>query len=332
MDYDYKFLKKVSDYIEANNMIKKGDNIIVGVSGGGDSVCLFLILKELSLKVGFNLFAVHVNHGIRGITATRDELFSKALCDREGVSCEVYHLDVVEKARVEKLTIEEAGRKARYEVFEKESKEHNNAKIAVAHHINDQAETVLFNMIRGSGLKGMGGILPVRDNIIRPLLCVTKEEILKYLNEKGEAYCTDETNEDDLYSRNSIRNNVINTLEKIQPESVTHIANTAAELREAQEFIEDVAQNLFNENVTKSEEGYFINVKSLKNEKPIILRYIIIFTMQQLIEEWKDITRIHINDVLSLKEKGRGKEIHLPKGLIAKRVTDGILIYKEESI
>jgi len=184
-------------------------------------------------------------------------------------------------------------------------------------------------MIRGSGLKGMGGILPVRDNIIRPLLCVTKDEILMYLNAKKQNYCTDETNEDDSYSRNAIRNNVIPALEAVQAESAAHIARTAEELREAEEYIEEAAKKIYKICVKEKDGGYFIDLSLLKDEKPIILRNIIIYTMQELIYEWKDITRIHITDVLSLKDKGRGKEIHLPKGLIAKKVTGGILIYKE---
>lgn len=331
MDYKFLFFKKVTEYIEEFNMIESGDSIVVGVSGGGDSVCLFLILNELRKKKDFDLYAVHINHGIRGITATRDEIFAKELCEREGIPCNVYQLDVIERAKKDKETVEEAGRKARYEVFEREASKYQNGKIAVAHHVNDQAETVLFNMIRGSGLKGMGGILPVRNNIIRPLLCVTKEEILRYLDEDGEEYCTDETNEDDSYSRNCIRNNVIPGLEKVQPESVVHIARTAQELREAQEYIEEKAKELYINSVSESNGEYLIDLKVLKNEKPIILRYVIIYTMQNLLEEWKDITRIHINDVLSLKGKGKGKEIHLPKGIVAKKIAGGIVISREQN-
>jgi len=113
MDYDYKFYKKVTEYIEEYKMIEEGDDIVVGVSGGGDSVCLLLILKELSKKIPFNLYAVHINHGIRGITATRDEVFAKELCAKEEIPYKVYHLNVVDMARREKLTVEEAGRIAR---------------------------------------------------------------------------------------------------------------------------------------------------------------------------------------------------------------------------
>lgn len=328
MDYNFKFTQKISTYIEKNKMIKPGDSVVVGLSGGGDSVCLFLILNELKKKIGFDLFCVHINHGIRGITATRDEIFAKELCERENIPIKIYKINVPEKSRDEKLSLEEAGRKARYDIFYKEAAEHNNAKIAVAHHINDQAETVLFNMIRGSGLKGVGGIAPVRENIIRPLLCVTRDEIEEYLRTNNEDFCTDETNEDDAYSRNQIRNRVIPLFNEIQPESASHIASVAEELREVSEYIEEKAKELVKLYVTKQDKGYVISLEKLKKEKPVIIRYVIIFTMQKLTEEYKDITRTHINDVYSLISKGCGKEIHLPKGLNAKKIKGGIYISK----
>lgn len=326
MDYCFKFIQKVSNYIQENNMIDENDNIIVGLSGGGDSVCLFLVLNELKEKFKFNLYAVHINHGIRGISAISDEMFAKALCERENVPIKSFRLNVVEKAKNEKLTLEEAGRRARYDIFYKEAESLNGAKIAVAHHINDQAETVLFNMIRGSGLKGMGGMQPVRDNIIRPLLCVTRDEIVQFLRERQEDFCTDETNEDNEYTRNLIRNKVIPILSDIQPESASHIAATADELREAFEYIEEKSRKAFDDSVKETDGGFVICTKKLNTEKPIIIRNVIIFTMQKLVDEWKDVSRVHINDVYGLIEKGRGKEIHLPKGLTAKKVTNGIYI------
>lgn len=331
MDYSFKFTQKIFNFIEENNMICQGDNVIVGLSGGGDSVCLFLVLNELRKKIPFNIYAVHVNHGIRGISATRDEMFAVSLCERENVPCKVVHIDAVKKAKEERITLEEAGRKARYDVFKEESIVHDNAKIAVAHHINDQAETVLFNLIRGSGLKGMGGIKPYRDNILRPLLCVTRDEIIEYLNDRDEDFCTDETNEDDEYTRNYIRNKVIPMLCEIQPETASHIAKTAEEMREANEYIELKAKEIYKRCVISAKEngennGYIILLKEIKGEMPIIIRNVIILTMQQLTDEWKDVSRIHISDVYSLIEKGSGKEIHLPKGLIAKRIKNGIYI------
>lgn len=326
MDYCFKFIKKVTQFIYENELIEEGDNVIVGLSGGGDSVCLFLVLNEFRKKINFNLFAVHINHGIRGISAISDEMFAVSLCERENIPIEVYRINAVEIAKNEKMSLEEAGRRARYNIFAEEAKKHNNAKIAVAHHINDQAETVLFNMIRGSGLKGMGGMQPVRDNIIRPFLCVTRDEIIQFLKECDENFCTDETNEDDEYTRNLIRNKVVPILNDIQKESVSHIANMASELREANEYIDMQTRKAFENCVKEAEGGYFIGTKVLKDEAPIIVRNVIILTMQHMIDEWKDVSRVHINDVYGLIQKGKGKEIHLPKGLKARRTSGGIFI------
>lgn len=327
MEYTYKLSQKVYSFIIEKDMINKGDSVLVGLSGGADSVCLFLMLLNLSKQLAFNLYAVHVNHSIRGESAKRDEDFSKALCEKYGVECAIYTEDVIQYAKDEKLTVEEAGRIIRYNIFEKEAKKHNNAKIAVAHHMNDQAETVLFNIIRGSGLKGVSGITPVRNNIIRPILCITKEEIVKYLDELNQSYCTDETNEDTNYSRNAIRNIIIKQLEKIQSESVSHIALTADEIREADEYIKEIAETIFTNNVTFKDSIYTIPIKTLKEEKKVVMRYVIRIIIGKLLTRLKDVTRTHVDDIYSLTFKGKGKEIILPKGLVARRTKNGIEMF-----
>lgn len=327
MEFTYKLSQKIFNYIKEKDMIHQGDNVLVGISGGADSVCLFLILTNLSKKIGFNIYGVHVNHCIRGESAKRDEQFSKELCDKYSVECAIYREDVIKYAKEEKLTVEEAGRIIRYKIFENESKKHNNAKIAVAHHMNDQAETVLFNIMRGSGLKGVSGIAPVRDNIIRPILCITKEEIVRYLKEIEQTFCIDETNDDTNYSRNAIRNIVIKELNKIQSESVAHIASSADEIREADEYIKEVADTVFNNNVIINNNTYTIPVKVLKEEKPIVMRYVIRIIIGRLLTKLKDITRTHVDDIYSLTNKGKGKEIILPRGLIARRTKNGIELF-----
>ncbi len=327
MDFTYKLSQKVHEFIKEKDMIHQGDSIVVGISGGADSVCLFLMLINLAKKIDFNIYAVHVNHGIRGESARRDELFSKTLCERYSVDCAIYNEDVIKYAKDKKLTVEEAGRILRYQIFEKEAAKHNNAKIAVAHHMNDQAETVLFNIIRGSGLKGVSGISPVRDKIIRPILCITKDEILHYLEEINQSYCLDETNLDTNYSRNAIRNIIIKELEKIQSESVAHIANSADEIREADEYIREVARAIFTKDIAIENNVYLIPISILKTEKPIIMRYVIRMVIECLLTRLKDVTRTHVDDIYALTFKGSGKEIILPKGLVAKRVKKGIEMF-----
>ncbi|MDO4188815.1 MAG: tRNA lysidine(34) synthetase TilS [Lachnospiraceae bacterium] len=339
-DLSYKIIQKTEKYIEKYDMIGHGDCVVVGLSGGADSVCLFLILNKLQKKLGFELHALHVNHGIRGLSSKRDEDFSKALCEKNNVPYTAYYANVPQVAKDTGLTLEEAGRNVRYALFNKYAKElyceeKKEIKIAVAHHKNDQAETVLFNMVRGSGLKGIGGMSPVSKrtiggeeadnnfnvNVIRPLLCLTRKEIEEFLAEEEEGFCIDETNEDNDYSRNQIRNNVIPNLNEIQPRTVEHISLMAEEARELVEYMDGEVLKLFKTAVVENREenilSYRIDTKSVKDESKIIVRQLIIYVLRQLIDNYKDITRTHIEDIYGLFDKGRGKYVTLPYNLIA---------------
>lgn len=340
-DFSYKFSQRIEQYITNNNMIGHGDFVLTGLSGGADSVCLFLLLNKLSEKLHFSVHAIHVNHNLRGESARRDEEFSRVLCEKYNIPFKSYSIDVLKKSKELKLSIEEAGRIARYECFndyanmisdnissDENKKDKGNIKIAVAHHMNDQAETVIFNMLRGSGLKGVSGMKPVNDRIIRPLLCVTREEILQYLSENNQNYCIDETNSDNDYSRNLIRNEIIPSLIKIQPKTKEHIANMADESREAMGFIEETVKRYFDEYCVKEQDGYRINTKALKDENAFIVRELIIYVLKQMIVNYKDITRTHIEDIYGLFSKGKGKYVMLPYGITARKEKDSVVIEK----
>lgn len=355
--YTYKITKKVKNYIDENKMIRHGDSVIVGLSGGADSVCLLLLLDKLRETYGIDLHAVHINHGIRGESAKRDEEFSWKICKKHNIPFTVYEIDVKELAKKEGLSVEEAGREARYACFYDymcelkeqcaENEEINcSVKIAVAHHMDDQAETVIFNMARGSGINGIGGMDPtsIRDGIqiIRPLLCMTRTEILELLKNEGQEFCTDETNLSNDYSRNQIRNVVIPGLTELQPKTSEHIAYLAKEAREANEYINGVVEKLFEEAVKEIEPGvdpsegdayfgYRIDLSKIKNEKPIIVRELIIYTLKQLITTYKDITKTHIEDIYGLISKGKGKKIILPYDLVAEKERGYINIHDNKS-
>ena len=337
-DYSFKLAKRVENYITENKMIRHGDSVIIGLSGGADSVCLFLLLNKLKKVLNIDLHAIHINHGIRGESADRDELFCKKLCEEYDVKYCSYSVNVIQIAKEKKQSEEEAGRNVRYDIFANYARMliesgSENVKVAVAHHKNDQAETVLFNMVRGSGLKGIGGMSPInerviKDNInveiIRPLLCLCKNEIVEFLKLEEVNYCNDETNEDNEYSRNLIRNEIIPELIKIQPKTVEHISAMADDAREAIEYINDVVEELYDrvvieENNTEGRTEYSINVAAIKKEKPIIVRQLIIFILKRMIETYKDITKTHIEDIYSLINKGSGKYVMIPYGIIAKR-------------
>ena len=198
----YSFEERTDNYIKENAMLKQGDSIAAGISGGADSVCLFFVLLRLKEKYGLKLKVIHVMHGIRGDEAERDKDFVKALCKRHNVPFFCKKADVPALAKDRGMSVEEAGRYVRYEAFE----EAGCDVTAVAHNANDLAETVLFNLIRGSMVTGLCGIQPVNGRIIRPLLCVTREEIEEYLTLCDEKWINDSTNYDNEYSRNKIRN------------------------------------------------------------------------------------------------------------------------------
>lgn len=350
-DYSFKLAKRVENYITENEMIGHGDSVIIGLSGGADSVCLFLLLNKLKIALDFDLYAIHVNHGIRGESADRDEQFSKELCKKYNVPYKACSINIPQIVKETKQTEEEAGRNARYKIFQEYSEilansGYKNVKIAVAHHINDQAETVLFNMIRGSGLKGISGMSPVNERllednksltIIRPLLCVNKLEILEYLNHENAVYCTDETNLDNDYSRNLIRNEIIPDLLKIQPKTAEHVSLMADDAREAVELVDSLVRELYEEAVVEetvsintecnndeessisSRMEYCIKIDKIKNEKPIIVRHLIIAVLKNMITTYKDITKTHIEDIYDLLNKGKGKYVMIPYGIVAQR-------------
>ena len=178
-------------------MLQAGDRVVAGVSGGADSVCLLFLLLEWQKEVPTDIAVVHVDHGIRA-EAGEDARYVEQLCEERRIPFFLTRAEVRNRARMEKISEEEAGRRTRYEAFEKAAKEWGATKIAVAHNSNDRSETQLFHLFRGSGIRGLASILPVRDRIIRPLLCLERWEIEKFLQQRGIVYCKDATNEEDV--------------------------------------------------------------------------------------------------------------------------------------
>ena len=220
--------ERVKAFIVENQMIQAGDGIVLGLSGGADSVCLFFVLLALREELAFRFVCAHVHHGLRGKDADADEVFARELCGRYGVEYYSFFYQVKEEAGKYGCSEEEMGRILRYKSFGQVLNNLGFNKIAVAHHMGDQAETVLYHLCRGSGLAGLAGIRPVSGNRIRPILCLKKEEIIKYLQGKKESWREDKTNQELLYVRNRIRNRVFSCLEElVNPASVEHIAACA---------------------------------------------------------------------------------------------------------
>lgn len=339
---EYFIMKKIIEFIKLNKMIQVGDTIIVGLSGGADSVCMLLALKELQKELDFGIRAVHINHCIRGIEADKDADFAKKLCTSLCVPFNQYDIQVKKLAEEEKLSIEEAGRQARYNVFNKLANEAPNGKIAVAHHMDDQAETVIMNILRGSALKGVCGMQPVRDNIIRPLLCVKRVEIEEILRQNNQAYCIDSTNKDNEYTRNKLRNVLIPYIkDNININSVENICSMAATVSEAQAYIKkqeqiafqdcvSIEHNINNKNIDKYSNlnSYVIDVYKFKKCDSIIQKYIVHDILGQLAGKLKDIYRSHVERIVELKDKEVGASVDVAYAITAKRSYKSITIEK----
>lgn len=306
------FLENIKQTIQNYHMIEKGDRIVVGVSGGADSIALLAVFCALQKEYDINIEAVHIHHGLRGKEADRDALFVKQICKKWCIPCHILEFDIAKEAKEKGIGLEEMGRICRYNAFYDIAGE--NGKIAVAHHQNDQAETVLFNLCRGAGLTGLCGMTPVRGNIIRPFLFVSRKEIECFLSEKNISYCQDSTNEQKHYTRNKMRLSVLPFLEKeINDKTVKHIALTASLLLEEETFLEELAEkSLQKMMVIKQEKKIVLDIPLLLAENVAMRRRIFRKAFCLLDSSLQDLSYIHIKQIEELLHKQTGKRLSLP--------------------
>lgn len=328
-DIKYSVETKVQNFIKKNNMIESDDMLIVGVSGGADSICLYNLLISLGYKE--KMVVVHIHHGIRGEEADRDFLFVKDMCVKDGVKFVGYHFDVPGFARENKLSEEEAGRILRYEKFDEVlNKYGGKGKIVIAHNKNDVCETFIYNLCRGTGIKGLTGISKNLSGIIRPILCLGRDEIEEYLKSENIEHITDSTNNSEAYTRNKIRHNVLPYLEdEINNNSMKHILMAGEELSLIEDYIEKQTDKYYAETVVAEDDKAKILLEKFIVLDEYIKTRIIRKIFLNLAGRLKDITRIHVYDVLSLENKEVNKFVMLPYDMIAKRKHDKIIIYKD---
>lgn len=318
-------LDKVKRYIKFNNMLEDGDSVVVGVSGGADSMCLLSVLIEL----GFDVKVVHINHMIRGEDADEDMRYVEKFCEDKGIKCFSFSYDVESIAKEKKLSCEEAGRWLRYETFYKVMKENACEKIAVAHNAGDNAETILHNLFRGTGIKGLVGILPNRDQIVRPLLCVTREEIEAYLESKNITYRIDATNFENIYTRNKIRNTVLSyAKDNINKNVVEHITNAGQMIKEIDDFVSKEGDKAYEEFASLKDGKVYIRIEGFMDLHPVIKKYIIRKGILSVTESLKDITFTHIANVLELFSSTVSKSVNLPYELVARRTYEEVVLEK----
>ena len=325
----WKTEQKVKVYVERFHMIEPKDTIVLGISGGADSVCLLKILARWKAAWGISLRAVHVHHQLRGEEADADERFVRELCENEGIPCRVFHEDVQGMAQREKIGLEEAGRIARYRCFATVCEDVGGGKIALAHHQDDLAETMLHHLVRGTGMAGLCSLKPVSGNRIRPLLCLEKEEILVYLKAAGQPWRTDSSNLEDDYTRNRIRHHVLEELKtEVNPRAVRHMAQLSEELEETRAVLAQVAAEKRRQYVRKSEKGMLL-AEELKKEPDLIGRQIVHDLLKEISGKQKDFTRIHVEAVQELWNRKVGARRDLPYGMQAIRTYDGIYLERK---
>lgn len=305
--------ERVLSYMTEYHMTEQMGAAVIGVSGGADSVCLLLLLLELSRTLDITLLAVHVEHGIRGEESRKDAEFVTNLCRELGVACIVKSADVPRLAQQRHESVEEAARNVRYAFFEKEADalERQTGKkccIAVAHNANDNAETMLYHLARGTGLAGLTGIAPVRGRIVRPLLFLQRNEIEEYLKSRNQKYCLDRTNEETVYSRNMIRHEVLPKLVHINAAAVEHMGRTARMLAEVEEYLNKQAGEV----LRRADRGDGLSVDELRPLPDVLKKEVLRLWISRQWQGRKDLSNCHISDLLQLMEAHTGKELCLP--------------------
>jgi len=324
----------VEKFIRKHGMIGKGDVVIAGVSGGADSVCLLFVLCALRETLGFRVKTCHVNHGLRGAEADEDEEYVRRLCRELEVPCRFFHENVELIAAKRKQSPEEAGRMVRREAFLAMCREDGGTKIATAHHRDDNAETVLLNMARGTGLKGLGGIRPAAGRWIRPLLALTGEQTREYLKERGIAWREDATNSGDDYTRNRIRHNVLPVLEEqVNRGAAAHLDELSRQAQEIWDYLERGVDLAWEKCVTaaafpgKAEE-LVIDKERFGQEMPAVQTQLLRRCLARVRGHEKDIGSVHVTGVAELFGKQAGRKIDLPGDVQAERMYAGVRIAK----
>ena len=326
------FLTKAEKFIADKKLITNGDGIVMGVSGGADSVALLLLMDYLKDKYALSLYVVHVHHGLRA-EADSEALYVKKLCTERNIPFYLKKVDVKALSRDCKIGTEDAGRKARYEAFNEVLNEIKADKIAVAHNCNDRAETMLFNLARGTGLKGLASIPAKRDSIIRPLLFATRAEIEEFLARVGVEYCTDASNFTDDYTRNRIRNNILPALEEsVNGGATLHMFETAEQLSKLFEFVGKSCDEAFGKALVSEDASCVTFNKAVFLTMDEYLQSMLIKqAIDRLVPGNRDITHTHLNDVCALLEKEGTKTVNLPYGLTAVSSYNTLSLTKEGS-
>lgn len=310
--------KKVLETIEKYNLIENGDKLVLGVSGGPDSISMLKILNDIrndkNLHMEFDIIVAHVNHMIRE-EAKEDEKFVEDFCKKIDVPFYSKSIDIQKIANNNKIGTEEAGRNARYEFFDEILEKTNSNKIAIAHNKNDKVETMIMNMLRGSGITGLKGIVPIKNNkYIRPLIECERFEIEQYCKESNIDARIDRTNFENIYTRNKVRNVVIPYIkQEFNPNIIQTMDRLSELVKEEDEYLENTVKSKYKELIIEENEKQFVmDLKGFNKEEKVIKSRLLLYTISRLLGSTNGIEKIHIEDVIKLCENNIGNKYLTP--------------------
>ena len=323
---------KVLETIKKLNLINNGEKVIAAVSGGPDSIAMLDILYKIQKdkKIDFEIVVAHVNHQIRE-EADEDEKYVQDYCKKNEIKCYIKRIDVINYANNNKIGLEEAGRKVRYEFFDEIMLKENANKLAIAHNKNDKAETIIMNVLRGSGLAGLKGIEPIRENkYIRPIIKCERTEIEKYCEENNLNPRIDKTNFDNEYTRNKIRNIVLPYIKnEFNPNIVETINRLSEVVSETEEYLKTETTKIYNElKISEESKLIRINLKEFNKKSILIRKRILIYTVEKLLGNSQNIEKVNVDDVIGMCEKNIGNKYLKPNKNIKISVNKGKIFFE----
>lgn len=327
---------RVLKTIKNNKLILNGDKIVLGVSGGPDSISMLNILRELKEggTLQFSMVVAHINHMIRE-EAVEDEKYVEDYCKKNGIECYVKRINVIEYAQNNKIGIEEAGRKARYDFFDEIAQKTNANKIAIAHNKNDKIETIIMHILRGSGLSGLKGIEPIRNNrYIRPLIDCERQEIEDYCEKEKLDPRIDKTNFENDYTRNKIRNIVIPYIKEEFNPNIIETINRLSEVITAEEnYMDKIVKEIYGKILIETKETEIsLSLKEFNKQEEVIKNRLILYTTRQLMGSSQGIEKIHLKDIIKLCENNIGNKYLTPNKNIKILVKDKKIFFISQHV
>lgn len=305
--------EEVLKTIKDNNLINEGDKIVIGVSGGPDSICLLHLLNNLKDTLKITIYVAHINHSIREV-ADMETKYVQDFCKKIGVECFVKKEDILSLAKKQKKGTEEVGRQVRYSFFDEVLEKTNSNKIATAHNSNDRAETVILNILRGSGISGLKGIEAIRDQkYIRPLINTDRESIEKYCEENKLEPQIDETNKENIYTRNKVRNVVIPYIKKEFNQNIIKTINRLSTVAtEENDYLMKITKQEY-ANISNIENGIItLDLKRFNNLELVIKRRLILYTINEAIHTTNGIEKVNLDDIVKLCSNNIGNKYLTP--------------------